>query len=119
MRLVQNYGRASFGLDKMAGKKGMHAKRIRSPSMIENFRAGVSVGLIRKRLNEQALDQIQMKDSSGKPVPGQMSKAALKAAEILLSRCIPTVSSVEMTGKDGGPIESHVTFYLPQNGRGK
>ncbi len=105
----------------MAGKKGMHAKRIRSPAMIETFRAGVQVTLIRDRLNKQALDQIKKKvkgaDGNVVEVPVYMSKAALKAAEILLARCVPTVSSVEMTGKDGSPMQSHVTFYLPKNGR--
>ena len=107
----------------MAGKKGMrHADRlIKSPSFIERWRAGVRVELIRQRLDKQALGELKtrIKGPNGKmiEVPTEMSKAALKAAELLLARCVPTVSAVEVTGKDGGPVESAVTFYMPKNGR--
>lgn len=101
----------------MAGKKGMKHRMkpelLRSPSMIEKWRSGVRAGMIRERLDKQALGEL--KNKVGKPI--QMTPAELKAAEMLLARCIPTVSAVEITGKDGGPVESRVTFYMPKNGR--
>lgn len=77
----------------MAGVKGMRDKLLNSPTRAEAWRAGVRVGLIRNRLMKHILGEIEM-------TPTQ-----LRAADILLTRTIPAISSVEMVGKDGGPIE--------------
>ena|SRR3990167_9195535 len=99
--------------------------RIISPARIEAWRASVRVNAIRDRLERQSLGILTTRrrvKEKGKIrveiVPYDMSPSELKAAHMLLERCIPTVSAVEITGKDGGPVESHVTFYLPKNGRG-
>ncbi len=78
--------------------------------MIAKWREGVSVTLIRDRLEKQARGELttKVKDEKGrtKVVPYQMHPSELKAAHLLLERCIPTVSSMEISGPNQGPIET-------------
>lgn len=65
----------------------MHDKNLRSPARIEAWRSGVRVGLIRNRLQKHFLGELEL------------SQTQLKAAEILLSRTIPAMASMEHTGE--------------------
>ena len=78
----------------MAGVKGMRDKLLKSPERVEQWRASVRVALIRNRLTKHILGEIEM------------SATQVRACEILLTRAIPTVGQVEISGKDGGPIET-------------
>jgi hypothetical protein len=40
----------------------------------------------------------------------EMTQTQLKAAEILLRKCLPDMKAIEITGEDGGPI---VTRIIP------
>jgi hypothetical protein len=87
----------------MAGTKGMRRSKpsITSPTMVQKWRDSVSVGMIRERLDKQALGILKKKNGQ----PHEMSRAEIAAARILLDRCIPTVSSMEISGPNQGPIE--------------
>ena len=77
----------------MAGVVGMRDKLLKSPARIEAFRASIRIGLIRNRLAKHILGEIEL------------STTQLQAAKILLDKTVPNVSAVEITGKDGAPIE--------------
>lgn len=79
-------GRAE-GVALMAGKVGMRDKLFKSPVMVEKFRASIRVGLIRNRLMNHLLGKLEM-------TPTQ-----LKAAEILLNKCVPSMASMEHSGE--------------------
>ena len=71
----------------MAGKAGMRDKLLKSPQRAEQWRAGVRIGLIRNRLTQHFLGKLEL-------TPTQ-----LKAAEILLSKTLPSVAHVEHSGE--------------------
>lgn len=71
----------------MAGVKGMHDKRIKSPAIAEKFRSSIRVGLIRNRLMKHIIGELQM-------TPTQV-----RAAGILLSKAVPNLSNVEHSGE--------------------
>lgn len=51
----------------------------------------------------------------------QRSRLRVDTRKWLLSKMLPKLygerSALELTGKDGGPVEARVLFYLPKNGR--
>lgn len=63
-----------------------------SPERDAECRAKIQTSQILNRLNKLAVGEIDA-------TPAQM-----KAAEILLRKTLPDLSSVELTGKDGGPM---------------
>lgn len=65
----------------MAATRGAH--------YTEKFRARIKASLLRKRLQDHALGLVEM-------TPTQV-----RAAEILLKKCVPDLSAAEITGKDG------------------
>ena len=80
----------------MAGKKGMKRPKINGKDMPnrsrvkkrhENWKESISAGYLMKRL----------KDHSDGKLDKPMDTTQIKAAEILLSRLVPTLSAVEQT----------------------
>lgn len=50
----------------------------------------------------------------------EMSATQVRSAEILLKKSVPDLSSIELTGADGGPVETVTRVELaPMNGNGK
>ena len=70
----------------MAGIKGMRDKMLTSPARAEIWRSSIRIGLIRNRLMKHFLGELQL-------TPTQ-----LKAAEILISKTLPNMASVEHSG---------------------
>jgi hypothetical protein len=69
---------------------------VRTPTtgrMSDRHRDAIQVGRLLERLQKVAHGEIQM------------TQTALKAAEILLRKSLPDLSSVELTGADGGAIQ--------------
>jgi hypothetical protein len=77
----------------MAGVKGMHERQSTSPTYAAKVRARIRAGGIVHRLERHVLGQIEM------------SATQVSAALGLLRKCVPDLSNVEHTGKDGGPIK--------------
>ena len=73
------------------------APALKSPEQMEKHRGSIKVGMLLKRLNDHA---------SGK---NKMTTTQLRAADILLARSMPTLSSTEVTGKDGGPLKLDIS----------
>jgi hypothetical protein len=83
----------------MSGVKGMRDKLFKSPVMVDKFRASIRVALIRNRLMKHFLGELEM------------SATQIRAAEILISKAIPSLANVEHTGADGGPIQVTRLYY--------
>ena len=64
---------------------------------MEKHRGSIRVAFLLKRLQNHA---------NGK---NKMSTTQLRAADILLSRSMPTLTATEVTGKDGGPIKVDIS----------
>lgn len=47
----------------------------------------------------------------------ELSQTQIKAIEILLKKSLPDLSSVELSGKDGGPIEMEHSGLAPVYGK--
>lgn len=75
--------------DEMAATKGLHFNA--------RFRARVKAGMLRKRLQDHALSDKEL-----------MTPSQIRAAEILLKKCVPDLSAAEITGEDGGPIVTKI-----------
>lgn len=71
----------------MAATKGLHWSQ-------QRFRERIKVGMLGKRLQDQAFDKLTDKDGN----PTSMSKEALIAAKLLLERVVPALTSTEHTG---------------------
>jgi hypothetical protein len=99
-------------------KPGSRIYQGSSPSVIANWRASIDVAKIRERIQHSALGIDHVVGGQVKP---PMDANALRAAELLLSRAIPTVSAatIEVSGPNGGPmqVEASVQVYMPTNNR--
>lgn len=76
----------------MAGKPGQH-KRPLNPMRVEEVRQKIRSTLLIKTLEDHAIDGVDMAPSR------------ITAALGLLKKVIPDYAAVEVTGKDGGPIQ--------------
>lgn len=65
----------------------------------EDVRAKIQASQLINVLQNHALDANS----------GELSASRLKAIEILLKKSVPDLSSVEITGEDGGPIQHEHT----------
>jgi len=83
----------------MAGKKGMKHTLISSPARIAEIRAKINAIRIIEKLNNHVLEN------------SEMSATQMKAAEILLRKCVPDLSAVELTGEGGGPVRIIATSH--------
>jgi hypothetical protein len=72
----------------MAATKGLHFNA--------RFRARIRAGMLRKRLQDHALGL------------AELSATQIRAAEILLKKCVPDLSAAEITGEGGGPIVTKI-----------
>lgn len=66
---------------------------LRDPDWIDRTRGKIRAALLINRLQDHILNGIEM------------SQTQVRAAEILLRKCIPDLEATEITGKNGGPIE--------------
>lgn len=80
----------------MSGVKGMFDRFSRSPTYAQAVRARIRAGGIVKRLEDHVLGKVEM------------SASQVSAALGLLRKCVPDLSTMEHTGKDGGPIQHKV-----------
>lgn len=76
----------------MAGRLGRKTNLLASPALIAQIRASIDVKAILRQLELHCFEA------------ETMSATQIKAAEILLKKCLPDLSSVELTGKDGGAL---------------
>lgn len=76
------------------------AARIRKPHQ-EEVRAKIQASQLINVLQNHALG-----------VTEELSSSRLKAIEILLRKSVPDLSSVEMTGADGGPVQTVTEIKL-------
>lgn len=67
----------------------------------DDVRKKIQAGQLIKTLQDHALDGI-----------GEITPTRMKAIEILLRKSLPDLSSVEVTGANGGPIESESTINV-------
>jgi hypothetical protein len=82
-------------------------KRAFSPVKLDEMRSRIRATLILNKLENHALG------TEG----AEMTSTQLKAAEVLLRKCMPDLSSMEMTGEGGGPIQQSLTvdFVKPDD----
>ena len=78
----------------MAGVKGMHKRASTSAAYAEAVRARIRAGGIAKRLEQHILGKVEM------------STTQVTAALGLLKKVVPDQQATEITGADGGPIET-------------
>ena len=71
------------------------------------------------RAKIQASQLINVLTDHALGVSDELSPTRLKAIEILLRKSLPDLSAVEMTGADGGPVETVTKVELVPLGRGK
>lgn len=76
----------------MAGKKGMRDKLISSPTRMAEIRAQIDAGKLVKRLSNHAHGE------------DEMTSTQIKAAEILLRKCVPDLTAVELSGDADNPV---------------
>jgi hypothetical protein len=76
----------------MSGKKGMRAMSSTSPTHAQAFRDRVKVGVIADRLHKHVIGDIEM------------TATQVSAAQILLRKCVPDLSSTELSGNQDNPI---------------
>lgn len=75
----------------MAGKKGMHANRVRfSEQYLNTLRAKIKSSLLLKALEDHVLN--------GK----EMSQSQVQAANVLLRKVLPELNATEITEKSEG-----------------
>ena len=79
----------------MAARKGPLTS-----SKLDEMRRRIQATLLLKKLEEHVLEGAEMKASQ------------IKAAEVLLRKVIPDLSNVEMTGADGGPVQTVTEIKL-------
>ena len=82
-----------------------------------------------RKLRPKHSDEIRAKiqasvliDFLTKHVKGEreMTPTQVRSAEILLKKSVPDLSSIELTGQDGGPVETVTRIELAaMNGNGK
>lgn len=75
----------------MAGKPGMHTKLLH-PARAEEIRQKIKASLIINKLENHALGE------------EEMSATQISAAITLLKKCVPDLSSVELTGDEKNPV---------------
>lgn len=74
------------------------ADRRRNEPMADAWRKRIKVGAILTRMNKHTLD-----------IDGDlMTINQIRAADILLRKCLPDLKSIELTGEGGGPINCTV-----------
>jgi hypothetical protein len=78
----------------MSGVKGMHKRASTSAVYAEAVRARIRAGGIAKRLEGHVLGKVDM------------STSQVSAALGLLKKVVPDQQAMELTGKDGGAIET-------------
>ena len=77
-------------------------------SFPEKGRERIKATLLLEKLQRHALADAEMVDGQV-VVPGaHFTASQLKAAEILLRKCIPDLKAVEVRGEDGGPIRTRL-----------
>jgi hypothetical protein len=81
----------------MAATKSLHYN--------ERFRARIKSSLLRKRLQDHALGAVEM------------SATQIRAAEILLKKCVPDLSATELTGKDGEALKPGILVVPYKDGQ--
>ena len=90
----------------MAGVKGMHQRVSTSAAYAEAVRARIRAGGIAKRLESHVLGKVEMTASQ------------VQAALGLLKKVVPDQHHTELTGLNGGPIETkhklEVGFLNPE-----
>lgn len=87
----------------MAATKGLHWTA-------DRFRKRIKAGMLRKKLQDHVFD----------PTANPLTQTQLRAAEILLKKCVPDLSSTEITGDGGGPLVTRVEVVdLDDDGSGK
>lgn len=84
----------------MAGVKGMHKRASTSAAYAEAVRARIRAGGIAKRLEGHVLGKVEM------------SSTQVQAALGLLKKVVPDQQATEITGKDGGPVETSLTVQF-------
>lgn len=84
------------------------AKRTLRPKHSDEIRAKIQASQLVNRLTDHAFGKVEL------------SGTQIKSIEILLRKSVPDLSSVEMSGPDGGPMETVNRVELaPMNGNGK
>jgi len=78
----------------MAGVKGMHKRASTSAAYAESVRARIRAGGIAKRLEGHVLGRVEM------------SASQVTAALGLLKKVVPDQQHTEISGPEGGPIQT-------------
>jgi hypothetical protein len=78
----------------MAGVKGMHQRASKSAAYAEAVRARIRAGGIAKRLEGHVLGKVEMTASQ------------VTAALGLLKKVVPDQQHTEISGPDGGPVQT-------------
>lgn len=77
----------------MAGVPGMFDRKSRSPAYAEAVRSRIRAGGIVKRLEDHILGKVEMAASQ------------VTAAIALLRKVVPDLSTTQVTGPNGGPVQ--------------
>lgn len=87
----------------MAGVKGMHARASTSPHHAEAVRSRIQSAVIADRLQKHMLGKVKM------------TATQVRAAEILLRKAVPDLSSVDLSGSLAQNLTVSVVDYLKSN----
>ena len=71
-------------------------------------RERIQADRILKKLQEHCLTDAVIREGAAVVHERPMTASQLKAAEILLRKCIPDLKAVEVRGEDGGPIRTRL-----------
>ena len=77
----------------------MAARKLR-PFHTDEIRAKIQASQLINRLTDHAFDKVEL------------SSTQLKAIEILLRKSVHDLSTVQLTGQDGGPVETVIKIEL-------
>lgn len=75
------------------------AKRL-TKRQADGARDAIRTGLLIKRLQDHALND------------AEMTQTQLRAAEILLSKTLPSVKAIEHSGRDGEPLPTEIVVNV-------
>lgn len=104
----------------MTASKGIRGKHTSTLPMNDRWRERIRVGLIMKRLEDQAFDELPEVNSKGLNEKGEyvpppkrsMSAQALKAAELLLRKTVPDLTRTTNVGDPENPEQVNTKLTL-------